>query len=78
MKVVIKNENGEYLSGIQGEITFVDRKERAYVYDYEEDKVEEQLAVAKGRFGYTWSWEELGDCKGLTGLPKTPYVAENP
>ena len=54
----------------------MERKERAYVYDYEEDKVEEQLSMARDRFGYEWAWEELGDCIGLTGLPRTPYKGQ--
>ena len=73
MKVVIRNESGQYLAGGRGRVFFVDRKERAYVYDYEKDMVEEQLSVVRERFACEWSWEELGDCAGLTGLPVTPY-----
>ena len=39
MKVVIRNRDGGYLAGGQGRIFFVDRKERAYVYDYEKGYV---------------------------------------
>ena len=39
MKVVIRNRDGGYLAGRRGRVFFVDRKERAYVYDYEKGYV---------------------------------------
>jgi hypothetical protein len=40
MNVVIKNEQGQFLSRQSGEIAFVDDIMRAFVYDYDDDKVE--------------------------------------
>jgi len=76
MKVVIKNEEGKYLSSSQGKIIFVERITRAFVYDYEEDKVEEQLKIAKLQFGYAWNWENVGDADGLLCLHRIPYESE--
>jgi len=75
MKVVIKNAQGKYLSSSQGTIKFVDTIEQAFVYDYDNDKVEEQLSIAKSRFGFNWSWEDVGKTDGLLCLPKRPYVS---
>jgi len=76
MKVVIKNEAGQFLGYAEGKIAFVDRKRRAYVYDYDEDKVEEQLRVVKAQHGCDWTWEDVGDANGLLCLPKTPYTGQ--
>ncbi len=73
MKVVIKNEDGQYPTGCQGRPMLSPRIQRAFVYDYEEDKVEEQICLARERFGLNWTWEDVGDGKGLLCLPKTPY-----
>ena len=78
MKVVIKNADGRYLSMIRGEIAFVDRKERAFVYGLEEDRVEEQLAIVEKKFGGKWSWEELGDVQAVDGLPKNKWDGREP
>jgi hypothetical protein len=75
MNVVIKNEEGKYLSRVRGEIAFVDRRSRAFVYDYEQDKVEEQIRIVSERHGYHWTWEDVGDAEGMLRLPKTPYVS---
>jgi len=77
MNVVIKNGQGQFLSRVSGEIAFVDERMRAFVYDYEEDKVEEQIRIVNSRHGCNWKWEGVGDAEGmLLGLPKTPYVSE--
>ncbi len=61
MKVVIKNSEGQFLSRVRGEIAFVDRKSRGFVYDYDKDKVEEQIKVVNNRFDCNWTWEEVTD-----------------
>ena len=77
IKVVIKNEDGQYLSMVRGEISFVDRKERAFVYDLEGDRVEKQLFVVEQEFGGKWSWEELGNTQAVDGLPKSKWDGQN-
>jgi hypothetical protein len=74
MKVVIKNESGQYLSGTRDEILFVDRIERAFVYDFDEDRIAEQIRIVNARHGCIWSWQDVGDADGLLCLPKTPYT----
>jgi hypothetical protein len=76
MKVVIKNEGGQFLSRERGKIAFVDEIMRAFVYDYEEDKVEEQIRIVNDQHGCNWTWEDVGDADGMLRLPKTPYVSE--
>jgi hypothetical protein len=76
MKVVIKNDGGQFLSRERGEIAFVDDIMRAFVYDYEEDKIEEQIRIVNDRHGCEWTWEDVGDADGMLCLPKTPYVSE--
>ena len=76
MNVVIKNDAGQFLSGFQGSPRFVDRLERAFVYDYEADKVEEQVRIVNERHGCNWSWQDVGNGDGLLCLPKTPYVSQ--
>lgn len=78
IKVVIKNEEGQYLSMVQGQISFVDRKQRAFVYNLEEDRVEEQLVIVAQQFGGKWSWEELGDVQAVDGLPKNKWDGQTP
>jgi hypothetical protein len=78
MKVVIKDENGRFLSRVRGEIAFVDRKERAFVYDLNGDRVEDQLAIAKEKYDSEWSWEDLGDVQAVDGLPKNKWDGKVP
>ena len=73
MQVIIKDEHGKYLSMTQGHVTFVDRKERAFVYDLDEDRVEEQIAIVKRTYGAEWHWEELGDVQAVDGLPRNKW-----
>lgn len=68
MKVVIRNGEGKFLSRFRGEISFVDRKSRAFVYDKEKDKVEEQLKTVNNRYGCNWTWEEITKEELLQGL----------
>lgn len=70
MKVVIRNEEGSYLSLVRGQAAFVERKQRAIVYDLAADAVEEQLVIVKQTFGVDWTWEELEDVRAVDGLPK--------
>ena len=70
MKVVITDGNRKYLSMVRGEIAFVERKERALVYDLEADSVQEQLAVVQTMFGGNWTWEPVGDTQCVDGLPR--------
>jgi len=78
MQVVIKNEEGQFLSRTLGEISFVERKERAFVYDLEEDRVEEQIQIVARKFGKIWSWEKLGDTKAVDALPKNKWDGRLP
>jgi len=75
VNVVIKNEKGLYLSRARGDIAFVERRSRAFVYDYEQDKVEEQIRIVNEQHGCHWTWEDVGDAEGMLCLPKTPYVS---
>ena len=69
MKVLIRNEQGQYLSRHRGQIAFVERREQAYVYDTEEDHVDDQLAIVKERYGWTWTAEPLDQ-------PAMPVIGE--
>jgi len=75
MNVVIKNSEGQFLSRVRGEIAFVDRIQRAFVYDYEEDKIEEQIRTVNMQHHCKWTWEDVGGADGMLCLPKTPYVS---
>ena len=75
MKVVIKNAVGQYLSRERGEIAFVHDIMMAFVYEYEEDKVEEQIRIVNDRHACNWTWEDVGDADGMLCLPKNPYVS---
>ena len=59
MKVVIRNQEGLYLSRLRGQIAFVERREQAFVYDAEQDHVDDQLATVKAQYGWTWTAEPL-------------------
>ena len=54
MKVIIQNEDGQYLTRINGKIAFAESPRGAFVYDMERDRVAEQIDVVKLEFGAIW------------------------
>ena len=54
IKVLIVNENGQYLSGTAAHWEFTEDRQRAKVFDYEKDKVADQLRLVRKAFGSVW------------------------
>ena len=59
-RVFIKNAEGKYLGRMTSDspTVFVDTRENAYVFDYTEDRVREQLEQVLQQYGAVWMPEE--------------------
>ena len=58
-KVLIKREDGKYMTRDRktGDWTWTDDRDQAYIYDYNEDRVAEQLQEVERRYQAIWSAE---------------------
>ena len=54
IQVLIINENGQYLSGTASHWEFTEDRSRARVFDYERDRVAEQIKLVRKAFGSVW------------------------
>ena len=54
LKVLIVNEHGQYLAGTATQWEFTEERTRAKVFDYERDRVAEQLELVKNAHGSVW------------------------
>lgn len=54
IQVLIVNENGQYLSGTASHWEFTEDRTRAKVFDYERDRVAEQIKLVRKAFGSIW------------------------
>jgi hypothetical protein len=54
IKVLIVNEEGQYLAGTAMHWEFTEDRSRARVFDYDTDRVPEQLDVVRRAHGMTW------------------------
>ena len=55
IKVLIINEHGQYLTGTGTHWEFTDERQRAKVFDYAADHVEDQLRIVRRAHGLVWS-----------------------
>ena len=53
-KVLIVNEEGQYLAGTATHWEFTDERIRARVFDYERDHVAEQIQLVRKAHGTVW------------------------
>ena len=53
--VVIRNEEGEYLTMVDGQIVFSRSPRGAFVYEMVRDRVVEQIAAVKVLLGCAWT-----------------------
>jgi len=58
-KVLIKRDDGKYLtrSRLDGNIEWTENKSLAYIYDYNEDRVGDQLQEVERRYNAKWTAE---------------------
>jgi hypothetical protein len=54
IKVLIVNEEGQYLSGDATHWGFVEDRSRAKVFDYIRDHVSEQIRLVRKAYGVVW------------------------
>jgi hypothetical protein len=54
VKVLIVNDDGQYLSGTATEWEFTDERHRAKVFDYVGDRVAEQIELVRRAHGRVW------------------------
>ena len=54
IKVLIVNEHGQYLSGTALRWEFTDDRLSARVFDYQQDRVPEQLDLVRRAYGTIW------------------------
>jgi hypothetical protein len=53
-KVLIVNEHGQYLAGTATRWEFTEERARARVFDYQRDRVPEQIELVKNVYGAIW------------------------
>lgn len=53
-KVLIVNEEGEYLAGTATHWEFTEDRSRARVFDYERDRVADQIQLVRKAHGTVW------------------------
>ncbi len=54
-KVLIVNEEGQYLAGTATQWEFTEDRTRARVFDYARDRVAEQIALVRKAHGTVWA-----------------------
>jgi hypothetical protein len=54
IKVLIVNEDGQYLAGTAAHWEFTDDRSLAKVFDYSEDRVAEQIRLVRRVYGKVW------------------------
>ncbi len=54
VKVLIVNDDGQYLAGTALHWEFTDNRNRARVFDYEEDQVAEKIELIRRVHGRVW------------------------
>jgi len=54
VKVLILNEHGQYLAGTAAQWEFTEDRTRARVFDYQRDRVLEQIELVKNAYGTIW------------------------
>jgi len=54
IKVLIVNEDGQYLAGTAAHWEFTDDRSLARVFDYSEDRVAEQIRLVRRAYGKVW------------------------
>ncbi len=59
IKVLIVNDDGQYLSGTATHWEFTDDRTRARVFDYDGDHVAEQIELVRRAHGTVWSAVKL-------------------
>ncbi len=54
IKVLIVNEEGQYLAGTATHWEFTEERTRARVFDYQRDRVAEQIQLVRKAHGMVW------------------------
>jgi hypothetical protein len=54
IKVLIVNEHGQYIAGSAHHWEFTEDRSRARVFDYEQDRVAEQIKLVRKAHGIVW------------------------
>jgi hypothetical protein len=64
LKVLIVNEHGQYLAGTATRWEFTEDRSRAKVFDYDKDRVPEQIRLVKRAHGMVWIAVKLDPREG--------------